>query len=126
LLSDKELEFLGSPWPDYKRSAETAGLKVIRYPIVEGEGPADMDQFERQVMQPLLSKTQAGQNVICHCRGGVGRAGLVACCWLMRLGVCKGPVEAIAMVRVRRSPRAIETIVQEDFIRRYYGAYCTA
>lgn len=23
-----------------------------------------------------------------HCRGGVGRAGLVACCWALKLGLC--------------------------------------
>jgi len=23
-----------------------------------------------------------------HCRGGVGRAGLFACCWLLKLGLC--------------------------------------
>ena len=23
-----------------------------------------------------------------HCRGGVGRAGLVACCWILKLGLC--------------------------------------
>jgi hypothetical protein len=23
-----------------------------------------------------------------HCRGGVGRAGLIACCWMLKMGLC--------------------------------------
>jgi hypothetical protein len=26
--------------------------------------------------------------VLVHCRGGVGRAGVVACCWVVKLGLC--------------------------------------
>ncbi len=26
--------------------------------------------------------------MLVHCRGGVGRAGVIACCWLVRLGLC--------------------------------------
>lgn len=31
--------------------------------------------------------TLQGANVLVHCRGGVGRAGLVACCWALKLGL---------------------------------------
>ena len=27
-------------------------------------------------------------SVLVHCRGGVGRAGLFACCWMLKLGLC--------------------------------------
>jgi len=27
--------------------------------------------------------------VLVHCRGGVGRAGLFACCWMLKLGLCR-------------------------------------
>lgn len=26
--------------------------------------------------------------MLVHCRGGVGRAGVVACCWIIKLGLC--------------------------------------
>lgn len=26
--------------------------------------------------------------MLVHCRGGVGRAGLFACCWMLKLGLC--------------------------------------
>lgn len=91
-----------------------------------------------------------------HCRGGVGRAGLVACCWALKLGLCgwletqprasrlsftapedlsdvppndsAGGVRrdtlqlverAIALVRRRRSPKAIETFEQVRFLAEY-------
>lgn len=27
-------------------------------------------------------------SILVHCRGGVGRAGLVACCWMIKMGLC--------------------------------------
>lgn len=37
----------------------------------------------------LIQKyTIQGQNILVHCRGGVGRAGLVACCWMLKMGLC--------------------------------------
>ena len=32
--------------------------------------------------------TLNGKPILVHCRGGVGRAGLVACCWAIKLGLC--------------------------------------
>lgn len=29
-----------------------------------------------------------GISILAHCRGGVGRAGLVSCCWMLKLGLC--------------------------------------
>jgi hypothetical protein len=39
--------------------------------------------------------TLQGQNVLVHCRGGVGRAGLVACCWMLKMGLCGWIQEAL-------------------------------
>ncbi|KAI9600679.1 hypothetical protein H4Q26_000469 [Puccinia striiformis f. sp. tritici PST-130] len=35
--------------------------------------------------------TSKGVDVLCHCRGGVGRAGLVACCWMLKIGLINKP-----------------------------------
>jgi protein-tyrosine phosphatase len=42
--------------------------------------------------QIIRDYTLAGRHVLVHCRGGVGRAGLVACTWMLKLGIC-GSVE---------------------------------
>lgn len=39
-------------------------------------------------MRVVRDYTLRGINVLAHCRGGVGRAGLVACCWMLLLGLC--------------------------------------
>ena len=39
-------------------------------------------------MRVIREYTLRGINVLAHCRGGVGRAGLVACCWMLLLGLC--------------------------------------
>lgn len=70
LLDDEELEFLGAPWGAYEAAAKSAGINVIRYPIGEGHAPTDMDDFEEKVLKPISALTLAGQNVLCHCRGG--------------------------------------------------------
>ena len=44
---------------------------------------------------------------------GIGRAGLVACCFLLKTQLCRTPERAIRLVRLRRSPKAIETQRQE-------------
>jgi protein-tyrosine phosphatase len=62
---------------------------------------------------------QNGENVLVHCRGGIGRAGLVACSWLLSNNYCTSAQEAIAFVRKRRSPKAIETKEQEQFLEHY-------
>lgn len=50
---------------------------------------------------------------------GVGRAGLFACCWLLKNLYCLSPERAIRFVRIRRSPKAIETMQQAEFIVQY-------
>ena len=55
----------------------------------------------------LQSELAIGKKVVFHCRGGLGRTGLVAALLLMDLG--SSARDAIAAVRAARSPRAIET-----------------
>jgi hypothetical protein len=50
--------------------------------------PAYLDQALTQVLE---NHTFQGSHVLVHCRGGVGRAGLVACCWALKLGLCGWP-----------------------------------
>lgn len=52
--------------------------------------------------------------VLIHCRGGIGRAGMVSARLLVELGM--DPEEALATVRQARHPRAAETKAQERWI----------
>ncbi|KAI3629644.1 hypothetical protein MIR68_011079 [Amoeboaphelidium protococcarum] len=120
LLSDDELLKLNAPIDEYLRLAQRHNIEILRYPIVEGLAPDDLQDFKTKVTDDVVGRLKHGQNVLCHCRGGIGRAGLVACCLLLQLEMCQSATEAIALVRAKRSSRAIETIMQEDFIDAYH------
>jgi protein-tyrosine phosphatase len=119
LLPVTELEYLQVSLDTYIALATQCGIDVIHYPIVEGQAPSDMADFEKSVMSKLVELTTFGKLVLCHCRGGIGRAGLVACCWLLKIGQFREAEAAIRFVRARRSLRAIETLEQEKFILDY-------
>lgn len=54
-----------------------------------------------------------GRNVVLHCRGGLGRTGMIAACLLAEMGV--PPSEAVRRVRTAR-PGAIETAAQKAYV----------
>jgi protein-tyrosine phosphatase len=68
------------------------------------------------ILAELISRLDAGERVIVHCRGGLGRAGLVAAILLIETGL-EAEV-AIRMVRAAR-PGAIETAAQERYVLAY-------
>jgi len=63
----------------------------------------------------LRARLYEGQNIVVHCRGGLGRAGMIAARLLVESGV--DPEAAMARVRAVR-PGAIETPAQEDWVRK--------
>lgn len=87
-LDDSELAYLGSPWSQYRALANELGLDVLRLPTPEGLHPLSAEQLDRELERVIREYTLQGTPVLAHCRGGVGRAGLVACCWMLKLGLC--------------------------------------
>lgn len=65
----------------------------------------------------LQRRLAAGEKIVLHCRGGLGRTGLIAALLLIDLGW--GADAAIKLVREARSSRTIETKEQEEYVRRY-------
>lgn len=69
-----------------------------------------------EVRADLLGRLDAGGRVVVHCRGGLGRAGLVAAILLVEAGM--SAEAAIRAVRQAR-PGAIETAAQERYVTGY-------
>ncbi|CAG7850535.1 SubName: Full=Uncharacterized protein {ECO:0000313/EMBL:CCA67563.1} [Serendipita indica DSM 11827] len=86
-LDDGELHFLGAPWEEYCAEAHQLGLDVLRIPTPEGFAPLDPAVINAHLDTIITRYTLRGTSVLVHCRGGVGRAGLVACCWMLKLGL---------------------------------------
>ncbi|CAO3631870.1 unnamed protein product [Cunninghamella blakesleeana] len=117
-LDDDELEYLGAPWETYSTIAMKHGLNVFRLPMVEGSCPDTLEEVDL-IVNKVNERIFQGENVLTHCRGGVGRAGLFACCWLINNMLCHSAERAIRFVRARRSPKAIETMRQAEFVIHY-------
>ncbi|KAG9062763.1 hypothetical protein KI688_005069 [Linnemannia hyalina] len=83
--------------------------------MLEGSTPYSFAEMDL-VLDRMDETAKKGQNVLAHCRGGVGRAAVVACCWLLRLRYFKDHREVIGWVRAQRSPKAIETVEQAHFV----------
>ncbi len=92
-----------------------AGLTVQRLPILD-QSVCSLSEM-RELVQWLAVNLTAGASILVHCVGGLGRSGLAAACYLKSTSL--DTAAAIAEVRRVRSPRAIETVVQEAFIEAY-------
>lgn len=91
------------------------GIKIIHYPIVDHNIPTNLDTFQSLILT-ICDYFSRGYNILVHCRGGVGRTGIVCACVLINF--LNDPEEAINIVRENR-PGALKNRFQHDFIRNY-------
>lgn len=113
LIEPHELELLGisTLGEDIRRR----GFEWLHLPIRDVSVPDA--RFERawpKHSAELRALLRAGNNVLVHCRGGLGRAGMIDARLLVEEGVA--PDIAMADVRAAR-PGAIETPAQEHWVR---------
>ena len=116
LLGDDELEWAGIP--GLREAARRRGLGFAQHPIPDQCAPS-IDDAHRLVGE-LRTALAAGDDVVLHCMGGLGRTGTLAACVLVASG--HAPDVAIASVRRSRGPRAVETPAQEDFVSSFAAA----
>lgn len=113
LLEWSEMKMLGIA--DYPRKSQEAGFLFYHLPIRDKGVP---DQNEIDILIPtLVNHLMMGQNVLIHCREGLGRAGTICACCLTHFGY-KGK-DAIRTIRQRR-PGAIQTNNQERCVLNYH------
>jgi protein-tyrosine phosphatase len=120
LLNDYELRSIGVQVDLYKNSCKQLDLLMIQFPVIEMAAPSSVESVELAVLSPVTQALTDGRKVLVHCRGGIGRAGTIACCLLLKLHLCPSPKQAISLVRSKRDPRCVESRKQEDFIKNYF------
>ena len=91
-----------------------ADIAYLRLPIPDFGVPDSGWHAQWQIEAPaLLARLRAGESVVLHCKGGLGRTGMIAARMLVELG-CTAQ-EAITSVRKARSG-TIETREQEAYV----------
>jgi protein-tyrosine phosphatase len=113
LVTEEEMEWMEIP--DLGRETEKRGMEWLWYPIEDLEAPPGEEFLEvMEFLGKVLSRLEEGRVVAAHCRGGLGRSGMIAACLLALRGVT--PREAIRAVRRARGEGAVEMEEQEEFV----------
>ncbi len=112
LMEEHELEHLRVP--GIGERTEAMGMEWFHLPIRDVSIPdAAFEGAWELVGAALRTKLGEGHGIVIHCRGGLGRTGLVAARLLIELG--EMPEEALSRVREAR-PHAVETPDQEEYV----------
>jgi protein-tyrosine phosphatase len=111
LMMRDEMEELGLA--DEAEHCRNHGMEFLQHPIPD-RGLPDQHAFAA-LTQGILGELQAGKAVGSHCRGGIGRAGMLACCILTLHGL--PAEEALALVSKARRVAVPDTDAQAAFIR---------
>jgi protein-tyrosine phosphatase len=112
LIERWELDFLGVA--NLGAESERAGLEWFHLPIIDMSAPDRRFADAWPEVGPRLhARLDAGENLVVHCRAGLGRSGTVAALLLIERGV--EVRAAIRQVRGAR-PGAIEAAEQETWL----------
>jgi protein-tyrosine phosphatase len=98
LVEEHELRLLRIP--TLLARARAHGLDSEWFPFEDGDVPSDAPGLTALTGR-ILETVRAGRTVVIHCRGGLGRSGLVAAACLIALG--HAPPDAIRIVRAART-----------------------
>lgn len=114
LVEPAELQALKVPFLGHE--IQHQGLDWLHLPIADFSVPDDA--FEAQWLthgRTIRGLLRDGTDIVVHCKGGLGRAGMIAARLLVEMGMA--PDDAVRMVRKARRG-AIETSSQLALVRR--------
>lgn len=89
-------------------------INRIALPIVDGGVPRRRGDL-RALLRQISAHLDAGESVVVHCAGGLGRSGVVVGCWLRSQGLDESRTEDELFAL--RGPRCPENGAQRAYIR---------
>lgn len=100
---------------DEEKTCTTHDIRFTRFAI-EDFGVPDESTLNA-LIHSLYNTTKEGETTLVHCKGGIGRTGLICCCLLVQSGLL--PDAAIATVSNNRQHAVPETPAQFSMIRNF-------
>lgn len=120
LVNRYEMRANGVDYDTYLAVCKRLQIEVVAFEIIEMGAPTQPPPaFDQALVARIIERLKAGRKIAVHCRAGVGRAGLVASCLLMSLGIFPTPEQCMKYLRTIRHPNCVESDVQ----RRYLVAF---
>ncbi|KAH9028985.1 protein-tyrosine phosphatase-like protein [Lactarius pseudohatsudake] len=107
-------------------SIEQRDVEYHSFPIPDRCLPRS-ESYVRQILAVLRDNARRGRTCAVHCRGGIGRTGVVVGCWLVESGAVEDGAAALRFIaeewksveKYRRFPQSPETGGQCDFVRNF-------
>jgi hypothetical protein len=104
-------------------------IEYHRFPIHDRCLPQSIE-FMYSIMDVLRDNEKRGRITAVHCRGGIGRTGMVIGCWLIESGRAKNGADALEIVarewktveKCTRFPHSPETGPQFNFVLHFQAA----
>ncbi|KAJ7585347.1 protein-tyrosine phosphatase-like protein [Mycena floridula] len=113
---------------------DTDMVEYHQFPIRDRSLPESVEYMHR-VLDVLRDNQARGRITAVHCRGGIGRTGMVIGCWLVESGLAKNGEEALQLIarewrtveKCKRYPHSPETGPQFEFVKSFRrAAFATA
>jgi len=100
--------------PLIEERAKKEGFGFFHFPIRDMDAPMPRDAYG--ALKVLVDAIKNHNKVLIHCKGGVGRTGMIGACYLVTKGY--EPKEAIRRVRTVHNAY-IQTRIQEQFVSHF-------
>lgn len=113
MVTAEELKEYGVP--NLLEAYQEKGFERLYLPVVDQKVCSSEDMEKARIW--MEEQIALHRNVLVHCVGGLGRSGFAVASFLKARGL--SAEEAISTVREHRSPRAVETRIQENFVRSF-------